>query len=369
MQQVIEAASALPLAESVTNSPKPAGGKHVAYLDGLRGIAILAVVMVHASFGIGLGTALSNFTFYGVRGVQLFFIVSGMTLTMAHLNRSLNVANFVARRYFRIAPMFYLGIIIYLALGAWTEIPSGTHNARLVDFAATTLFMNGWLPDDASKVVPGGWSIGAESMFYVVFPAILTVAQCPRRLAAFVAASYVFAGVAHFALARFFPTIAMTFWVCQLPAFAGGCLLAVIGDKVQTSRSLALTALWASIAAVIVDSQLRGHSNLLVAILLLTIFVWAISHVRPKIIQSGPLPYLGQISFSIYILHFAVLAAVDYVWKILAPPVPPVIAFALVYLATMALVTSAATLTFRYVEQPFISFGRKVGRRHAGKFV
>jgi hypothetical protein len=52
----------------------------------------------------------------------------------------------------------------------------------------------------------------------------------------------------------------------------------------------------------VVDGQLRGRSNLLVAIFLLSLFVWAAGKVRPRWLQEGPLPYLGTISFSVYLL-------------------------------------------------------------------
>ena len=354
MQQVPQTAQMASPSPTCT----PVGGQHIAYLDGLRGIAILAVVMVHSSFSTGIGTAMRNFTFYGVRGVQLFFIVSGMTLTMAHLNRPLNLPNFAARRFFRIAPMFYMGMIIYIGLGAWTNARSGTHNAMASDYIATLLFLNGWLPHDASKVVPGGWSIGAEAMFYVTFPAIIAIARNSRYILMLFVSSYIFAGLAHFALIRLSPQIAMTFWICQLPAFIGGCFLAAFDYKIRISRPLALLVLWGSIILMVIDSQLRGHSNLLVAIFILTAFVWAVSCTRPYILRSGVFPYLGKISFSIYIIHFAILEAVQYIWRAIALPAPPIVAFALVYILTVALSAAVATFTYRYVEQPFIKVGR-----------
>ncbi len=360
---------AVPEAPASNHLPKLNSDNHIAYLDGLRGVAIMAVLMVHSSQGMGLDTPLRNFTFYGVRGVQLFFIVSGMTLMQAHIGRPLHLTNFAARRFFRIAPMFYLGAALYLGVGAWTNIASGTRDASPLDILATFLFVHGWLPSAINKVVPGGWSIAAEAMLYVLFPAILAMGRHPRRLTAFVVASYVIAGATNLLLIRLLPPtpnnrgFAMAFWLCQLPAFAGGCLLAVVGNRIRVGRSTALIAMSGSVIALIVDSQLRGHSNLLVAILLLTIFVWSVANTRPQILQSGFLPFLGRISFSVYILHFLILGAVNYVWKLIPLPMLPEASFVIIYTATLALVAVAATLTFRFIEQPFVKFGRKFGRR------
>lgn len=361
----------IPAVPTADQPPKLNSGAHIAYLDGLRGIAILAVLMVHASLGLGLATPLRNFTFYGVRGVQLFFIVSGMTLMQAHIDRALDLTNFAARRFFRVAPMFYLGAIIYLALGAWTTIHGGTHDASALDIVATFLFLHGWLPSAINKVVPGGWSIAAEAMLYVIFPAILALARQPRRLTIFVIGSYIVAGATNLLLIRLLPPtpenrgFAMAFWLCQVPAFAGGCLLAAVGSKIRVGRSAAMVALFGSVIGLIVDSQLRGHSNLLVAILLMTIFVWAIANAQPHIFLSGFLPYLGRISFSVYILHFLVLGVVDLALQRIAPPMPPAITFVIIYVTTLALVSVAATLTFRFIEQPFVKLGRKVAIRPA----
>jgi peptidoglycan/LPS O-acetylase OafA/YrhL len=98
---------------------------------------------------------------------------------------------------------------------------------------------------------------------------------------------------------------------------------------------------------------------------LLTLFVWAVANVRPRIFESGFLPYLGRISFSVYILHFLVLGAVDYVLKAIALPMLPAATFFVVYLATLAIVAVAATLTFRFIEQPCIRLGRRLAARPA----
>ena len=155
---------------------------HVRYLDGLRGVAILAVLLIHSEQLIhGLSQPARDLAFYGVRGVQLFFIVSGLTLTMNYVGRPFHLVNFAARRFFRIAPMFYAGILLYLLLNWLTEMPLPTDSATPLDVAATILFLHGWLPSAINTVVPGGWSIAAEAMFYVAFPALLWAARTRRR--------------------------------------------------------------------------------------------------------------------------------------------------------------------------------------------
>lgn len=90
------------------------------YIDFLRGIAILMVIVVHTNqySKNPHNVSLSRLTEYDARGVQLFFVLSAFTLYYSYHNRKTEQThvfrNFFIRRIFRIAPMYYLGIIYYL---------------------------------------------------------------------------------------------------------------------------------------------------------------------------------------------------------------------------------------------------------------
>ena len=343
-------------------------GGHLAYLDGLRGIAIAMVVMVHVGQRIlGMPTPIRDFTFYGVRGVQLFFIVSGFTLTMAHLGKPLNLANFAARRFFRIAPMFYIGACLYLGLASIPAIDPA-FNPQRVTFGAillTTSFLHGWSLESYNLVVPGGWSIADEAMFYCVFPFLLLMLGNRRGYAVLLVAIYVLAGGCYFALRRFVPGdprlvqgFAVSFWLCNLPAFATGCWLALKpGFKALNDKAWLISILAA--LGLVVDSQLRSHGNLLLSIMILSALVWAVDRAPPAWLRGRFMTRLGEISFSLYLLHFAVL-------KLLLPLIRRgeaalgwAVTLPLAYVATIALAGLLAHFTYNYVERPFIRVGRK----------
>ncbi|WP_091134607.1 acyltransferase family protein [Flavobacterium anhuiense] len=90
------------------------------YIDVIRGIAILMVVITHtAQQGlVKLPHLLSVFLSFGARGVQIFVIASAFTLFRSYKKRNKieksPVKNFFIRRFFRIAPIYYLGIIYYI---------------------------------------------------------------------------------------------------------------------------------------------------------------------------------------------------------------------------------------------------------------
>jgi peptidoglycan/LPS O-acetylase OafA/YrhL len=343
-------------------------GEHLGYLDGLRGIAIAMVVMVHVGQRIvGMPVPIRDFTFYGVRGVQLFFIVSGFTLAMTHFGKPLNLANFAARRFFRIAPMFYIGACLYLGLAA-IPVLDPAFNPQGVTFGAIALtasFLHGWSLKSYNLVVPGGWSIADEAMFYCLFPFLLLMLGNRRRYGALLVAIYVLAGMCYFALRRFVPGdprmvqgFAASFWLCNLPAFATGCWLALKPGFNALNDKARLIAVLAGLG-IVMDSQLRGHGNLLISIMILSALVWAVDRAPPAWLRGRFMTRLGEISFSLYLLHFAVL-------KVLLPwihreeaAIGWAAALPLAYVATIAVAGLLAHFTYEYVERPFIRIGRK----------
>jgi len=348
----------------------PDGKRHIRYLDGLRGVAILLVIMIHTSQIVaGLPSAVRNLAFYGVRGVQLFFIVSGLTLTISHRNKPLALADFAARRFFRIAPMFYFGAALYVALGLLTNLRFAPQNPRWGEIVATLTFVHGWSISANNKIVPGGWSIAAEAMFYLLFPILLKLSVHPRRFTLTVLGTYLLAGLVYYGLRKFVPgdpvmvqTFALNFWLCHLPAFAGGCWIAArIGQDRLSPRAAGLIAT-CSVVGMVIDSQMRGHSNLLVSIVLLSLFVWAVTKARPRFLEGKLLPLIGEISFSLYILHFLIVGLL----ALIAGPVEQRIGwaatFVLFYLVTLAVAGSLAYASFRWIETPFIALGRNLFR-------
>ncbi|UOQ70975.1 acyltransferase family protein [Hymenobacter cellulosilyticus] len=128
----------------------------LSYIDALRGWAILGAVVVHAlDYGTGaqqLSPLVVSFCQSGARGVQLFFIIITFTLFLSMTNRQRQekrpTLNFFIRRFFRIAPLFYLGILFYVLTysRAWASLPK---------VLVTLLFINGAHPNTINSLVPG----------------------------------------------------------------------------------------------------------------------------------------------------------------------------------------------------------------------
>ncbi|MCX7309105.1 MAG: acyltransferase family protein, partial [Afipia sp.] len=145
------------------------------FVDALRGIAVLLVVLAHTP----VPNSLLALNIAGAYGVQLFFVVSAFTLFLSLSARRNTESNpvlfFFLRRFFRIAPAFYFAMLFYLmkdGTGATPWAPQGIQSWQII---STLLFINGWLPDSINAVVPGGWSIAVEMTFYLFVPLCFAV--------------------------------------------------------------------------------------------------------------------------------------------------------------------------------------------------
>src|SRR6266436_2759960 len=147
--------------------------------DFLRGVAILGVVVFHVFLNFDPQVkVISALAGLGVYGVQLFFLVSALTMSLMWDRRSGEdrpIIKFYIRRFFRIAPPFWLAIIGYLILSGAAPSSGWPSGIDLRHIAMTSTFLHGFWPDTINTVVPGGWSIAVEMTFYAVFPFIVAV--------------------------------------------------------------------------------------------------------------------------------------------------------------------------------------------------
>lgn len=132
----------------------------LAWIDAVRGYAILLVVMVHSAqplFGGGITGVLNS----GSLGVQLFFIASSFTLFYSLEKRTLidqkltNVFSFV-RRFFRIAPLYWIAIVCYIWYSHYYNsmwLPPKPLNP--VAILANALFINGIYNPAINYIPPG----------------------------------------------------------------------------------------------------------------------------------------------------------------------------------------------------------------------
>ena len=217
-------------------------GTRIAELDGLRGIAILLVLGFHYKPATGPLTYLRGFFASGWIGVDLFFVLSGYLITgilIDSLGKPHYYRNFVARRSFRIFPLYYACLVLYCVV---YYLPS---RVDLRDFLTNgsawwyliylgniqTFLQNSW--PGASLLTPL-WSLQVEEQYYLSFPFVVKLGR--RRLAWILAGCVIGAPMLRVALAVFLPHNMMgayTLMPCRIDALAMGGLVAIVRARMD----------------------------------------------------------------------------------------------------------------------------------------
>jgi peptidoglycan/LPS O-acetylase OafA/YrhL len=362
---------------------------HLPSLDGLRGVAILLVVMHMLStldaptslFGRALGFAFST----GWVGVQLFFVLSGFLITGILLDTrgaTNYLSGFFARRVLRIFPLYYtalfVGFVVAPALGA---LPPALVHDRPHQLWLWTYLSNWVSPFTAgSQAFPHFWSLAVEEQFYLLWPFALRgrePARCLRLCLALALASLA-ARVAM--LAGGAPRGAIyTFSITRMDALAAGGAAAAalripaLASRIVASRarfgsaSVGLAVLGALVTHRYSFASAAGETigyTFLAAAFALAVLAAATADVappRPTWLRARPLRALGKYSYAIYVLHKPLH---DFVGKGLAVrlhlDVTRAASDALVYVAAGLLVSfAAAYVSYHAFERHFLALKRR----------
>lgn len=160
--------------------------QHFPALDGIRGLACLVVVIYH-NFGF-----IQKYIFFGWVSVDLFFTLSGFLITdilMKAVHRPHYLRNFYARRFFRIFPLYYLSLIIFLVLLPRFQTPLHleyyTNNQAFI-----WTYLQNWLyvfnPPINTDSLNHLWSLAVEEQFYLIWPFVILILKNPKHLLIFV---------------------------------------------------------------------------------------------------------------------------------------------------------------------------------------
>lgn len=152
--------------------------ERITFLDGLRGFAILLVILFHAYAAhndlISYNISLKDLFFikYGFFGVQLFFLLSGFVILMT-LDKSKNFVSFIYKRWLRLFPaMFIASLLIYFTAPFFYERPAGMptpYSLFPVFFFTENVFFNKIFHLNIPELEGAFWSLYVEMKFYIIF--------------------------------------------------------------------------------------------------------------------------------------------------------------------------------------------------------
>src|ERR1700722_16857415 len=365
-----------------------------AYIDAVRGLAFLAVLCAHIAMSVNVPGRV--ILMGGMFGVQLFFLASAITLCYSMDARSQvearPVLSFYLRRLFRIAPLFWLAMLFYLLfpsvmpafwLGQWA--PFGV---RASYYWMTAFFLHGWNAYSFNSIVPGGWSIAVEMNFYLIFPILYKYLGKSLRLAgvALLVGTVSLRILLHFTTRPLFgvdPTVWLTFshyWLpAQLPVFLTGFFTYPLTRDAGLKRRL--RSPWTAgclfvLSLLFAISAIHGARVVFIPHMIamsasLALLIVSLSAGSLRLIVNKATTYVGKISYSCYLVHFAALGLPLRMFGIHPTELTPWdagsgskngVMFVATFLTSGLLTVMFATFTYRFIERPGIALGRRVIR-------
>ncbi|SMC98141.1 acyltransferase family protein [Sporomusa malonica] len=322
----------------------------IAFLDGLRGVAILLVVLFHAYANrpdlVPFGDTFAKFPVfaYGWLGVQLFFIISGFVIFMT-LEKCHSFQEFILRRWLRLFPAMLICSIIILGTAPFLpERPAGVVFYRDLLPGLTFIAPDWWaklLGFQIRSIEGSFWSLYVEVKFYVIFGTLYFVAGWRKALVALI--GFFCLSTIIVVVKKAAPTLDMHLMSKILGLadaryygwFAVGALYYKYFREQRTT--LLLYAMIIGFISALVEVQWHprysglGWQPTFFVILIVVFFTVAITNTRVQALLTRPsLLFIGFISYPLYLLHDNMMVAmiikmghqIPLVYGILIPLLP-----------------------------------------------
>lgn len=372
-------------ASSAAAVRKPAfmnsGDRRAAGLDGLRGLAAAAVVLLHVWMFSG-----AHQPWHGERtdeivgsmglALMLFFVLSGFLIATPWIRASApgkpppRLGPYALRRATRIVPAYAVCVIGSYFLMRAIEHPLAIDAKELPQFLS---FSSNQFTNTAGQLNPPLWSLGVEASFYLVMPLIGAALIVALRRSGGWASLTLCGALAAAGLAwnawtfeHGEPATLVAFLPTYLPIFACGIAAAVLVQRHDSGR-LARAALVAGGSGLVVangwwhadGTGWLGHvARDLPAGVGFAMIAGAVAQGPGWILGSAPLRRLGEYSFGIYLWHMPVLYLLRHQERW---PLSPWEAYALV----MGIATVLGAISFHAIERPAMQWATRKTKRVA----
>ncbi|MEO8296173.1 MAG: acyltransferase family protein [Burkholderiales bacterium] len=340
-------------------------------MDGLRAVAVLAVLIHHISAAFLPG---------GFIGVDIFFVISGYLITSQVFKESLDdkfsLREFYKRRINRIIPALLLVLMVSLVVGCVLLSPADlvrlTKSAIYAMVGMSNVFFwreyGNYFAGTASEApLLHTWSLGVEEQFYLLWPLIIVLlVRFARR---YVVVILVIATIGAVAVSEVAVGKVASASYYLLPArffelMIGGVLALMARNGRRPSPMLATACAAVGLALIggslwLLDKAASFPGlNALWPCLGAALLIWAggAQHGLSRILTNRPMVSIGLISYSLYLWHWPIIAYLNYTHVAISPLVAVLVASASIGLAW---------LSWKFVEVPL----RKTGASRAASGV
>lgn len=325
-------------------------------LDGVRGLAVLLVLLGHAGVGV-VHTA-------GRVGVTVFFTLSGFLITALLLREletsgRMDLRGFYTRRARRLLPallVFLSSMVLVTLLSDRSTAPPWQDYLGAIFYVANyVISLRGH-----DNVIGHTWSLSIEEQFYIAWPFVVLLVlgsrRSPRRWMMLMSAALLGCVVSL--------ALRLALWDggdgwrriyygtdTRMDGLLWGCLLAIYMSRRPTTRNRPVVALLSlgTIMALSFGTGRTEHLWVPTCVPLLTVVaIWALCQQQGgRLMTNRVLRYFGRRSYALYLWHFPLFGA--------AVTLPSPVRWPAVALAALVSVL-VAEMSWRCVEEPFLRF-------------
>lgn len=354
-------------------------------LDSLRGLMALWVYVTHVAFIVGFRpSGIAGLVVNGSMAVSVFMILSGFAIATSLLNRPSTYPHYLARRFFRIYPIYSVGLILGIATSALypallslspgidpgdlarvASRTAGESTHFWAHLAAHATLLHGAIPDAwlyGSALAFNGpaWSLSLEAQFYVAAPLLIALLARPASRPVLLALLALLAFVGRPLFGDVFPQVP-SFLLLALPYFILGIMTAIHIGTLAARPDVTL-----AVGLTLVAVAFHAGENLVAipiaiwvgAICVSIVPQWRVFRSARAVLRWRPLLTMGEISYGFYILHLPIL--IGWGWALQAHGVSPGESLFLpLLLLTVPITLVLAHGSYRWFERPINDWARR----------
>ncbi|WP_330994024.1 acyltransferase family protein [Staphylococcus pseudintermedius] len=351
---------------------KPINPRYMPGLDGVRAVAVIAIIIYHLN---------PQWLSGGFLGVDTFFVISGylitsLLLTEYHNTGKIELMSFWLRRVKRLIPavlFLVMGVIVLSLIFMPTEI----QKVRADSIAAIFYVSNWWyimqnvdyFEQFAVQPLKHLWSLAIEEQFYLVFPIVLlSLLSFIRRLKSIRIIFLILLVISMIAMMVLYvpnENVARVYFGTdtRIQTLLMGVLLALVWPPFQLKakvnrqmRTMIDTAGVVGLAILFICFKFVSETNSILyyggffLISMVTLLVIA-SSVHPsgyfaKFLGNKVFTFIGSRSYSLYLWHYPIIVLIHH--QFVQGQIPP-----LVYVVEILLMVLMAEFSYKFIEQPF----------------
>ncbi|WP_158521401.1 acyltransferase family protein [Kushneria konosiri] len=343
-------------------------------IDYLRGIMALSVLIYHyLSWTLGVPDSSTVIGRLGVYAVSTFYVISGISLYIVYRQEAWTPANllrFAVKRYFRIAPLFILAASLTVLMAS---ILHGVFNPDWPAYFANASLTFGFY-DPRGYIPGGGWSIGNEIVFYVMFPALIFFT---RNTVTFALSMLTLFGIyLYFAFYVLTPEASLAAqWLTyinplnQAFLFGMGVAIGKLATNMRHASKKGMAVLLAIAVGAFAFFPASGNQINIVSgfnRILFTAFCGLVCFSLTMMRMGGDnivervLNFFGDISYSLYLLHIVVA---KFFRSFILPEFPdlgPHGKLAVLVLVAAPFTVLISFLVYTYIEKPVIRMAKRI---------